>query len=372
MSSDVIDVQPERTDGAALAVTDRAQAGMTEIAMLGDQEFEQRIATLKRGQERIRRVKLELMVQDVHYGTVPNTDKATLFKPGAEVLCSIYGLRASFHHETDFGDGITTPPVRIRTRCDLHVGDAGGPVVASAYGAANSWERKYRYRRGERTCPSCGTVGSVIKGKADYGGGWLCWTKKGGCGVKFDAKDPAIVQQAVGDVENPDQHDLDNTLLKMSEKRAYIGAALRGTASSDLFSQTGEDLPPVDADADRGQTAGGRQKGRRPGGSGRKGRTASAERQQGTVDGDKQRKVEVISMLTDLVRHHEGLRADASIGADKLNAKLGQLTEGAAGGAIAAIADLRSAELVARAHERVFAAWQRECPPAAQQPTGKD
>jgi hypothetical protein len=33
-------------------------------------------------------------------------------------------------------------------------------------------------------CPTCG-VNAIIKGKEEYGGGWLCFKKKGGCGDKF-------------------------------------------------------------------------------------------------------------------------------------------------------------------------------------------
>lgn len=36
-------------------------------------------------------------------------------------------------------------------------------------------------------CPACGVVGSLIKGKAQYGGGFVCWkkAKTPGCGAKF-------------------------------------------------------------------------------------------------------------------------------------------------------------------------------------------
>lgn len=41
-------------------------------------------------------------------------------------------------------------------------------------------------------CPKCGTNKSVIKGKEEYGGGWLCFAKKGGCGEKWqDTTDKA-------------------------------------------------------------------------------------------------------------------------------------------------------------------------------------
>jgi hypothetical protein len=43
-------------------------------------------------------------------------------------------------------------------------------------------------------CPVCGVVGAIIKGKPEYGGGWLCFQKKGGCGAKF-ATYPTLREQ---------------------------------------------------------------------------------------------------------------------------------------------------------------------------------
>jgi hypothetical protein len=37
----------------------------------------------------------------------------------------------------------------------------------------------------KQVCPACGKVGTVIKGSAQYGGGWLCWKKRDGCGTKW-------------------------------------------------------------------------------------------------------------------------------------------------------------------------------------------
>ena len=222
----------------------REQAGMLAMATMSESEFEVRLLALKRGQERIKRIKQELMEEDAHYGVIPGTKKPTLLKPGAEVLCSIYGLRPDFIPTLHEGDGITSPTLRVTMRCELHLGDIAGPVVAVGYGSANSWERKHRYRRGERACPACGLVGQIIKGKADFGGGWLCWSKKGGCGAKWPDGSPEIEGQQCGDVANPDPYDLENTLVKMAKKRAHIDAALTGTASSDLFTQDLEESGP--------------------------------------------------------------------------------------------------------------------------------
>lgn len=222
--------------------------GVAALAHMPEAEFEQKLAALKAGQNRIARVKKEIMTEGVHFGIIPGTDKPALYQPGAQLLCQLYGLRATFDQDITYGDQIDTPAVRCVTLCRLHVGDTEGPVVATGNGAANTWERKHRYRRGDRVCPTCGNVGAVIKGKANYGGGWICWDKKGGCGARFKDGDESIEKQAVGDIENIDQADLENTVIKMSEKRAYIGATLRGTASSDLFTQ---EHPDDDKSRDR-------------------------------------------------------------------------------------------------------------------------
>lgn len=242
MSSElvVVDAQP--------VAVQKEQAGMLAMATMSEAEFDVRLVALKRGQDRIKRIKQELMEEGAHYGVIPGTKKPTLLKPGAEVLCSIYGLRPDFVPTIEAGDGVTTPTLRVTMRCELHLGDIAGPVVAVGYGSANSWERKHRYRRGERACPACGVVGQVIKGKDEYGGGWLCWKKNGGCGAKFPDGAPEIEGQQVGDVQNPDPYDLENTLVKMAKKRAHIDAALTGTASSDLFTQDLEESGPGERD----------------------------------------------------------------------------------------------------------------------------
>lgn len=43
-------------------------------------------------------------------------------------------------------------------------------------------------QQAEIVCPDCGSGASVIKGKAEYGGGYLCFRKKGGCGAKWGAE----------------------------------------------------------------------------------------------------------------------------------------------------------------------------------------
>ena len=40
-------------------------------------------------------------------------------------------------------------------------------------------------RAGTPDCPNCENTDAVIKSKEEYGGGWCCWSNKGGCGLNF-------------------------------------------------------------------------------------------------------------------------------------------------------------------------------------------
>lgn len=180
----------------------------------------------------------------VDFGKIPGTgDKPTLLKPGAEKLCTLFGLQAVPILEESTEDW---------TGKD-HDGEAffyyrytyqlmrGERVVAAAQGSANSWEKKYRYRRAELVCPACG-MSAVIKGKEEFGGGWLCWNRKGGCGAKWNDGDQVIESQPRGDVVNPDPADLVNTLQKMAQKRALVAAVLIAANASEFFTQDIEDM----------------------------------------------------------------------------------------------------------------------------------
>ena len=46
----------------------------------------------------------------------------------------------------------------------------------------------------EPSCPSCGKKGAIIKSKEEYGGGYLCYKKKGGCGAKFKDLPKQVLQ----------------------------------------------------------------------------------------------------------------------------------------------------------------------------------
>lgn len=199
------------------------------------------VETIKKQIQVIQEVMQGAMVRDTHYGTIPGTDKPTLLKAGAEKLCLTFRLSPTYTvTKTDLGGGHR----EYEVRCTLtHIPSQS--VFGEGVGVCSTMESKYRYRKKARICPACGES-KIIKGKEEYGGGWLCWKKEGGCGAKYDDKDPSITSQEVGRVENQDIADVYNTVLKIAKKRAHVDAVLTATAASDIFAQDLDEMAGVD------------------------------------------------------------------------------------------------------------------------------
>ena len=177
------------------------------------------------------------LIEGTDYGTIPGTDRPTLLKPGAEKLVRLLGLADEYSIESikDWDK----PFFHFEVVCSLrHL--ASGQVVTTGVGECNSMEARYRWRQAKRRCPECDGE-TIIKGKQEYGGGWLCFRKQGGCGEKFDDNDPAITSQQAGRILNEDIFSQVNTLLKMAKKRALVDAALSAGRLSDVFTQDLED-----------------------------------------------------------------------------------------------------------------------------------
>lgn len=190
----------------------------------------------------IQQVMREVMKPDVHFGYIPGTEprtederrfrKPSLLKAGAEKLCMTFRLGPDYEivDKEREGDHLT-----ITSKCTLtHI--PSGQKFGSALGSCSTMETKYAYRKAARVCPEC-KAEAIIKGKEQYGGGWLCFKAKGGCGAKFKDGDAAIEQQESGKVANDDKADQYNTVLKMANKRALLAVVLNATAASDIFSQ---------------------------------------------------------------------------------------------------------------------------------------
>lgn len=208
------------------------------------------VAQMRERRELMQALVRDALVKDVDYGLIPGTTKPTLFKSGSEKLCTFFGLSVR----------LTCEDAQEDWTGEAHAGEAffayryratilrGDMMVAEAEGSCSSWESKYRYRDSKRACPECGQP-AIIKGKEEYGGGWVCFKKQGGCGAKFRAGDAAIEGQQIGRMPNPDVIDQVNTVQKMAQKRAMIAATLIAVNASDFFTQDMEDLAPAHAPA---------------------------------------------------------------------------------------------------------------------------
>ena len=214
-----------------LAIVPAQSTGVTTFS-----DPSERLAMVKATQVFVEEVK-KIMVPDVHYGTFANITKPSLFQPGAELLASSFNLVPKYNIEKiDLPNGHR----EYMVHCTLIKHDTGG-YFGDGYGSCSTMESKYRYRYAKLTCPAC-SAEAIIKGKAEFGGGWICYAKKGGCGQKYHDEAAAITSQKLGLVDNPDVADVYHTVLMMAQKRAYVKAVRTATGASVFFTQDVEDM----------------------------------------------------------------------------------------------------------------------------------
>jgi hypothetical protein len=178
----------------------------------------------------------------IHFGKIPGTgDKKTLLKPGFDTLCEAFQFSPDFVKQSESIE--TDKFVNLVYKCALT--SASGRVVATGIGSCNSKEEKYRWTTMARKCPNC-KAETIIKGKQEYGGGWVCFDKKGGCKSKFRDGDQAIEGQPAGRIENDNAWNFHNTLTKMAQKRAGMAAIITACGISGDFTQDMEDFGPIE------------------------------------------------------------------------------------------------------------------------------
>ena len=123
------------------------------------------------------------MVDGVDYGLIPNCNKPSLFKSGAEKLTDIFGFSKQIevvNRIEDWDKGIFHYEVKA-----ILISKRTGLIEAEGVGSCNSKERKYK---------------------------------------------------------NQDGFNIINTILKMAKKRALIDAVLSATRTSGMFTQDKEDI----------------------------------------------------------------------------------------------------------------------------------
>lgn len=164
----------------------------------------------------VQEVMRAVMKPDVHFGVIPGTDKPTLLKQGAEVLCMAFRVADSYQVE----DLSTADVVRYRVTC-LGTHQTTGIVLGSGMGEASSGEEKYKWRKASSPQEFEDTPANMRRTKH--------FKKRNGEGYS--------VQQV-----RTEPADLANTVLKMANKRAKIAMTINVTACGDMFGQDLEDM----------------------------------------------------------------------------------------------------------------------------------
>lgn len=164
----------------------------------------------------VQEVMQAVMRKDVHYGVIPFTDKPTLYKAGAEVLCMTFRIADSYIVD----DLSTADVVRYRVTC---VGrhQTSGAELGSGMGEGSTGEEKYKWRKAVCAEEFAATPANMRRVKFAKGKGGSHYT---------------------ADQVRTEPADLANTVLKMACKRAKMAMVLNVTAASDCFTQDLEDL----------------------------------------------------------------------------------------------------------------------------------
>ena len=166
----------------------------------------------------IQEVMQAVMKDGVHYGTIPGTQKPTLYKAGSEKILSTF--RIGVDPEVEDLSTEDEAHVRVRAR-GMHQGT--GQYLGSGVGECSSNEDKYRWRA------------TVSDAEWDA-------TPEDRRRIKY-----ARIRKSgdTGETRQVHTHpaDIANTVLKMAKKRAQIDLCLTVTAASDVFAQDIEDLP---------------------------------------------------------------------------------------------------------------------------------
>lgn len=164
----------------------------------------------------VQEVMKAVMKQNVHYGVIPGTDKPTLYKAGAELLCMTFRVADEYRIE-EIG---SADAIRYRVTC-IGRHQVTGVELGSGMGECSTSEEKYRWRKAVCAAEFDETPANMRRIK---------YVKGGNVKLSQVRTEPA---------------DLANTVLKMACKRAKMAMVLNVTAASDCFAQDLEDLDDV-------------------------------------------------------------------------------------------------------------------------------
>jgi hypothetical protein len=213
-----------------------------------------------------------ILKKDLDYGVIPGTPKPSLYKAGAEKLRFAYGLTIEFDMIEKTVD-LDKLFVDYTYKCSVKT--KHGQLLAQCEGNCNSMEAKFGYAWVPQNEVPQGAdlsrLKSRVQGKklSEFGfaidkketGGqygkpaeyWQMWEeaiqsgrakkviKNSKAGKAMDAWE-LDDQVTLYRVTNPDVIGLKNTIMKMAQKRAFVGAILLATGASEYFTQDIEDM----------------------------------------------------------------------------------------------------------------------------------
>lgn len=186
-----------------------------------------------------------VMVEDVHYGTIPGCgDKQALFQPGAHKLGLLFNLAPEYDINAEDLPGEHR---EYEVVCRLtHRGT--GRFIGQGVGVCSTRETKYRFRS-EDTGMEVPQEYWESRDRDLIGGPAFSvrkvWTGSG--------PDRRQVWHVIQRVEHDNPADYYNTAKKIAKKRAYNDAILTVTAASDIFMPDDDTEPEFMGDDDPGR-----------------------------------------------------------------------------------------------------------------------
>ena len=212
-----------------------------------------------------------ILKMDLDYGVIPGTPKPSLYKPGAEKLRFVYGLGSEQECIEKIVD-LDRPYIDYTYRCTIK--SKQGQILAQCEGCCNSMEPKFGYTWKPLDKLPIGIDVSKLPSKLSrkritefdfaikkaettgpYGKPQAHWNKwkaaiQSGIAIKhsiqrygkeldeWEMDEAVILYRTV----NPNVISMKNTIMKMAQKRAFVGAILVATGASEFYTQDIEDM----------------------------------------------------------------------------------------------------------------------------------
>lgn len=201
------------------AVVEFKQGALAHTSTPGHRAVEEiieHVATVQKVMQAVMKGPSKEHPEGVHYGVIPGTKKPTLLKAGAELLCMTFRIADTYQVE----DLSTADTVRYRVTC-VGSHQMTGTVLGTGMGSASSGEEKYKWIKANKS--EWENTPETLR-RRKFG-----WNSN-------ERKEYEILQVRT------DPANLDNTVLKMANKRAKMAMVLNVTAASDMFTQDLEDM----------------------------------------------------------------------------------------------------------------------------------